>query len=266
MIRTASAIALTLVLSTWSPALAVVPAEVLSKTEMLFIAEVAQPAATTMSDIPKGTPTIVVRVERVIEKPAAVALRTGDRVTIAVADPAANAVGRKYAFYAAGWIFGRTLAVREVAHEVSPAPTLAADGKQLIHEAKLRQAIVSADAVVVGNVIGVGPAADAAAGARPLSEHDPEWRDAVVVVEESMKGLRQGQRIVVRFPSSSDVAWYRVPKLQRGEHGLFLLHRDPRPQNGAGTDGMEHFILRFPADVQLSTAAPDVRRLARLTS
>jgi hypothetical protein len=33
-------------------------------------------------------------------------------------------------------------------------------------------------------------------------------------------------RVVLRFPSSTDVRWHRAPKFETGQEGVFSLHRD----------------------------------------
>jgi hypothetical protein len=58
----------------------------------------------------------------------------------------------------------------------------------------------------------------------PISEHDPEWREAVVEVEEVEKGTCGPKYVVVRFASSDDVQWCHAPKFQVGQEGVFVLH------------------------------------------
>lgn len=60
----------------------------------------------------------------------------------------------------------------------------------------------------------------------PITEHDPQWREAVVEVTAVHKGRRVPRSIRVRFPASTDVAWARAPKLHAGQQGTFLLKRD----------------------------------------
>ena len=87
----------------------------------------------------------------------------------------------------------------------------------------------AADVVVSGRVGEVR--ADAPRGPRrkvplPITEHDPQWREAIVEVTAVHKGRRVPRSIRVRFPASTDVAWARAPKLHAGQHGTFLLKRD----------------------------------------
>jgi len=47
----------------------------------------------------------------------------------------------------------------------------------------------------------------------------------VIEVKQTHKGAAP-QRIVVRFPSSHDVAWYKMPKFEPGQESFFLLKKD----------------------------------------
>ena len=58
-----------------------------------------------------------------------------------------------------------------------------------------------------------------------MSEHDPHWQEALVEVTEVVKGLAGQRKVVVVFASSKDVLWYKAPKFQVGQHGLFTLHK-----------------------------------------
>jgi hypothetical protein len=87
----------------------------------------------------------------------------------------------------------------------------------------------AADVVVSGRVGELR--ADPPSGPRgkiqlPITEHDPQWREAVVQVTAVHKGRRVPRSIRVRFPASTDVAWARSPKLHAGQQGTFLLKRD----------------------------------------
>jgi len=74
----------------------------------------------------------------------------------------------------------------------------------------------------------VRPAELAATPGRPkrITEHDPDWQEAIIQVEAGLKGARAGEQVVVRFPGSSDVAWVGTPRFAVGQEGTFLLHKD----------------------------------------
>jgi hypothetical protein len=46
----------------------------------------------------------------------------------------------------------------------------------------------------------------------------------VVEVADVEKG-NQKKQVVIRFPSSNDVRWYRAPKFEPGQQGVFILHK-----------------------------------------
>src|SRR2546429_7046055 len=82
--------------------------------------------------------------------------------------------------------------------------------------------------VVAGRVEQVRPADLGAAPTRPqrITEHDPDWQEAIIQVDDGIKGAQAGERVVVRFPGSRDVAWVGTPRFAPGQEGTFLLHKD----------------------------------------
>ena len=68
-------------------------------------------------------------------------------------------------------------------------------------------------------------------------------------VDQVTKGTRRAKRVTVRFPSSTDVRWAKVPKLRAGQEGVFLLH---------GADTGSGYTLLHAQDVQ----PPDPDHLA----
>src|SRR5437660_10020237 len=95
-------------------------AALVKQSSIIFAGTVSQVAATSFAGVPKSAQTIVVRVDTVLKKPAAVSLKKGDDVTVEVKDPAAFQNGTQATFYADGWIFGAGVAVKELGHEFRP--------------------------------------------------------------------------------------------------------------------------------------------------
>lgn len=210
-------------------------ATLVQRSDIIFIGTVKQVGAVALPEVPASPRTMVVRVDQVLEKPAAVALATGDSVTVEAGRPGSLKAGTQATFYTTGWIFGKGVAVREVGHEPGHSPVVAADQKDRVararrevNDADLRAHIQRAAMVVAGRVEQVRPAELAAAPARPkrISEHDPNWQEAIIQVQEGLKGAQAGEQVVVRFPASLDVAWVGAPKFAVGEEGTFLLHKD----------------------------------------
>lgn len=107
-------------------------------------------------------------------------------------------------------------------------PESVAQARRQSNDAELRARVQAATMVVVGRVAEIRPAAFAAAPTRPkrITEHDPDWQEAIIEVQEAIKGAVAGQRVVVRFPGSIDVAWVGTPRFTAGQEGTFLLNKD----------------------------------------
>src|SRR4051794_3486694 len=72
-------------------------------------------AGTSALPIVKASPRMVVAiVDKILEKPDSVNLAVGDTVTVELLDTTKLPVGAKHTFHTVGWIYGKSLAVREV--------------------------------------------------------------------------------------------------------------------------------------------------------
>ena len=214
-------------------------AALVQQSSIIFAGTVSQLGATSFADVPKSAQTIVVRVESVLKKPAAVSLKKGDNVTVEVKDPGAFRPGMEATFYTDGWIFGSGVAVKELSHAMRPSggkPSRAgAEEKVLgqieeqISDQKLEQRLASADFVVIAKVTDVRPwtAPDVASVPHRVTEHDPDWHDAVIQIESVLKGPKpKKHKLVVRFPQCNDVAWAHAPKFEKHQEGIFFLMKD----------------------------------------
>jgi hypothetical protein len=205
-----------------------------------------------MPAVPITDRTAVVRVEAIQQAPEALSQCTGQEITVQLGGRQKVRDGQQFVFYTNGWLFGDGVAVQALGQEPvgrSPgrrrgvhelAATAAANPVEELAARDLKTRLNDADLVVVGTVASVRlpeETADAGSGeARvadsgpfpgpPESEHDPLWREAVVQVEEVHKGETSPGSVVVLFPSSTDVMWYRAPKFEPGQRGVFVLHRN----------------------------------------
>src|SRR6266436_260178 len=96
-------------------------AALVKQSSIVFAGTVSQLGATSFAGVPKSAQTIVVRVDSVLKKPAAVSLKKGDNVTVELKDPSAFQQGIQATFYTEGWIFGSGVAVKELGHELGPS-------------------------------------------------------------------------------------------------------------------------------------------------
>lgn len=205
------------------------------QSSIIFAGTVSQLAATSFADVPKSAQTIVVRVDAILKKPAAVSLKKGDSVTVEVKDPSAFQQGTQATFYTDGWIFGSGVAVKELGHEIGPASggTSAEAGASAsspaeISDQELRKRLNEADFVIIGRVTDVHRwAPPKSTKTYRVTEHDPDWHEAVVEIQSILKGGQiKGKKIIVRFPGRNDVAWVRSPKFEKNQQGIFCLNKD----------------------------------------
>lgn len=205
---------------------------------IVFVGTVETLRAATLPNVTVTPNTSVVAVDRVIKKPDAIALDKGDKVTVVTDGGAPLQEGARGLFFTEGWIFGESLAVRVLSWEPVSAAAAAAAGAaedtqvaaqvDASADRELQTALESADLVVVGRVKRVqAPSALALAPERKrVTEHDPEWREAIIEVESALKGAADMREVVVRFPASVDVMWAASPKFTEGQEGTFLLQQD----------------------------------------
>jgi hypothetical protein len=212
-------------------------AAVVEPSSIIFSGTVSQLGATSFADVPKSAQTIVVRVDSVLKKPSAVSLKKGDNVTVEVKDPGAFQPGAQATFYTDGWIFGSGIAVKELRHVMGagggkPGGTVAAEEKSLrqiqqqTSDQELKQRLASADFVVIARVTDISKwtAPKLASVPYHVTEHDPDWHDAVIQIESMLKGPKlKKKKLVVRFPQCNDVAWVHAPKFEKQQEGIFFL-------------------------------------------
>lgn len=212
------------------------PATLAKQSSITFVGTVSQVAATSLSAVPKSAQTIVVRVDSVLKKPAAVSLKKGDTVTVEVKDPAAFQEGTQATFYTEGWIFGSGVAVKELGHAAPPSATAAETSEKPVETAPsgvtdqdLQRLIAAADYVVIGRITDVHPwkVPKSAAPRYRTSEHAASWQEAVLQVQSVLKGPKlKRNKVVLRFPQSRDVAWVSAPKFEPGQQGVFILQKE----------------------------------------
>jgi hypothetical protein len=133
-------------------------------------------------------------------------------------------------------------------------PQQGSGGAQAASDAGIAQRLVRAEAVISGTVTDTA----AVSSGRPpfLSTHDPNWWQATVSVESTEKGKVDSKSVKVLFSNSADVAWYRCPKLAKGDHVILLLQS--KDAFGKPTPGL---AVVDPLDVRPIAELPKVREL-----
>lgn len=249
------------------------------QSSITFVGTVAQVAATSFAGVPKSAQTIVVRVDSVLKKPAAVSLKKGDTVTVEVKDLAAFHEGTQATFYTEGWIFGSGVAVKELGHDTAPrgeTPSAAAAGEKTVEQDQsevsdqdLQRLVATCDYVVIGRITDVHSWAipKSAAPRYRTSEHSANWQEAVLQVQSVLKGPKlKRNKMVVRFPLSRDVAWVSAPKFKTGQQGIFILQKDEvsgAPTASVGGYKADVYTCLKPGDWLPMTEEARVRSLLK---
>jgi hypothetical protein len=233
------------------------PEDVSAKDRARFVFQgtVQRLRAATMRLVANTSNTIVVLVENVIRGPEICKDFVGKQITVYVDDAQAFRASQTGVFYTNVRTFGESLAAQLLAFDElrpgsAPQVALAAheDPVEALRRHQVNQRVGSADLVISGKITAVRVmdeetaasgsvhAAAEAEGPRmqPVSEHAPLWQEAVVEVNSVLKGTHPGRTALIRFPASTDVRWYKAPKLSPGREGVFILHTNETQRAARG--------------------------------
>lgn len=239
------------------------------RSQFVFAGTVVALQAATMSAVPITPTTMVVKVDEVIHAPAGLGDHTGQEITVQAEKQWKLQVGDRAIFYTNGWLYGQSLAVlaigvqrvRKSTARQRQRVTLSIQNRA---DQELQTHLASANLVIVGKVADVQEIpsdsrliAPLSSPTRPVSEHDPQWQQAVIDVESVEKGNLAEGRVVVPFPASQDVMWYQVPKFHTGQEGIFLLHTDQDVRGLA----REALAVLHPLDIQPKDQLERIRTL-----
>jgi hypothetical protein len=235
--------------------------DLVAQSQLIFRGTIVRVGASTLPEIPTGKDMAIVRVDEIIDAVPAFGKLAGHQITVVLKDPASARAGEKRTFFAASWLFGDAIGVREVGSRstgemtTAVAPRLASGARQRIADSKLSARIAGAVQVVKGEVIATRPESRVNP---PVSEHDPNWWLATIRVDEVIKGPST-QELIVAFPNSTDVVWAAAPKFVVGQQAVWLL----RPADVPGVAAPAQLTALDPSDVQPVEGAARVRSLQR---
>jgi hypothetical protein len=209
----------------------------------VFIGVVRQMRATNVPEAPSSAQTAIVAVERVIVSTPEFADISGE-ITVLLPENRPIDVDERRTFHCIGWILGSGLAVRAV-EVTSPEERVldavggaGANPSEALRVQQLSGRIATSELIVSG-VVSEVRSPPGAKRARRLSEHDPDWHEAIVQVQSITKGEAPVQGIVVAFPLSRDVSWRQAPKFHVGQRGVWLLRTVPA---GGREDELAAFV------------------------
>jgi hypothetical protein len=232
--------------------------------KFLFKGTIQKLNASASAHVPRSEQVAIVRVDEIMHAPPALAKTLGKQITVKLVKGAKPKAGEQVLFHANGWLFGETVAVEAVKQEKpAEARTMlterTADPTRNFKNRELEQRIADAEMVVEGEVSSIHlPPSESFVAARspgrPVSEHDPKWREAIVTVATVHKGEPSTKQVVVRFPSSMDVQWHRAPKFRTGDRGVWLLQSLKRPAAAAAGKGARRALPS--QEVMMASAVP----------
>lgn len=232
----------------------------IQNSSYIFVGTVQKTNATTVPLVPASDRTVVVRVEEVLSAPKNLADYTGHDITIQLREGSRVKAGDRLAFFTNGGMFGTGVALLEVGHVEAGRDTQdlrrqIAQAFQKKDDEDLRKRIAKSGLIVAGKVLKTGPAK--LSERQPLTEHDPQWQEAEISIEAVQKGQFSARTVSVLFAASTDMMWFRSPKLKEGQDGIWLLHKDAVKWPGI----KDRYVVVDPLDYQPRDQGGRVKRL-----
>ena len=230
------------------------------QAQFVFRGTVVQRGAATLDQVPLTRDTLIVTVDEILDGPEVLAGFAGQEITVQLQKGERAETGRSYVFYTNGWMYGQSLAVRSVGltDDAEPELRMAQRALETVPVRAIQERAKRAELVVTGRVTEVREARPPDA---PITEHDPQWRQAVVTVESmpraASRSARKPRQVTFRFAASPDVHWARAPKFTVGDAGVWMLGDKDRKQTAelraaAGARSDEYVVIDpedfFPAE------------------
>lgn len=237
--------------------------QLVRSSSVVFSGRVKSLGAATLPEVPVDDATAVVAVEQDYTPPGTLGDLTGRDITVQLARSTDLGAGDRAVFFTNSWIYGQGVAVTEVGHlpieqdpkAISAAITLA---RENMADEKIQARLSRADLVVEGEVIETRRVEAARQG--PISEHSPDWWEAVIRVSTVLKGELASEQLVVLYAASNDEVWIDSPKMERGQQAIWLLQRDQQERGGPRAR-IEGYTGLDPLDMQSSENLEKIRLL-----
>lgn len=238
--------------------------DLIQRSHYIFLGRVEKTQSSTLKVLPASKRTAVVRVMKVLRSPRTLNNFTGQDITVVLAMSEGLKPGKELVFFTNGQLYGESIAVQEVGR--LPNGREATRLKQQIRAADTRSSerelaarIAKAAIVVGGQVISSKPLVEGQS--KPISEHDPQWQEAVIRVATVIKGKVPKSRLVaVLYPKSKDVMWAGAPQLAQGVSGIFILQRN-QVEFGPPQLRVPGLTALHPLDLQPNAQLKLMRRL-----
>ena len=205
------------------------PSESTPEPTLVFVGVVERLGASNVREAPRSELTAVVSIEQILLAPPDFADLSGE-ITVLLPPERPVDERERLVFHCIGWILGSGVALRAL--DLTPpeereatamaGAAAASDPAEAFLMQKLSRRVTASELIVSGFVTDVRSVQTETEG-RPVSEHDPDWHEAVVQVDAVTKGDAPREGVVVTFPLSRDIAWRDAPKFAVGQRGVWLL-------------------------------------------
>lgn len=231
------------------------------QASFVFKGTVKELHASTLPVVRASDSTVIVHVDEVLQGAKTVGDFTGQEITVQLKTPGSVKVGDQLTFFTNVGAFGKSVSVVEVGHvaaiqESAKIREQIGGARQAQLDARLQKRLAQADLVVVGKVTATKAVARQPKGP-PRSEHDPEWQEATIQIQQVEKGKPgPGGTVTVFFAGSRDIRWYGSPKLKVGQEAIFLLHQTDDPELG-----VKGYTVLDPLDVQPKEQLDHIKKL-----
>lgn len=209
--------------------------ELTGKSGFVFEGAVRRMGAVTTSGVPVAPDMAVVLVIKVLKAPSMLLGFTGKEITVQLRRHETVHEGLQAVFFTTGLHFGDGLAVKEVDRLDVRGAALEKDVREAMHQAsddELIDRLNQAEIVVSGVAIKTAPYERPSVADHHVSEHDPDWWECIIEVETVEKGTvktlgkaKPAATVLTLFAHSTDIRWYRSPKFEKGDAGVWFLHR-----------------------------------------
>ena len=222
--------------------------------------------ATNMSIDPTPPNAGLFRIDEILHGPRELSGFAGKEITVLFNDAGSVRAGEPSVLFATSWQYGPSLAVMEVGQvedgERAAMRKRIGEAYERLDDERLLQRIALAELVIVGKVVRTAPAGEEIRRRMPVTEHAPDWWEAVIEVESVEKGRHQGKTVSIFFPNSVDVAWSQSPKFKVGQEGVWILQRNQQ-ERGWPIMRIRGLTALDPLDFQPRSRAAHVRSLIR---
>jgi len=231
------------------------------ESDYIFSGTIIKQSASTMPNYINDERASIVKVEKVLKSSAGHENFEGMEITVLLNDEqiSEQKEGFNAIFFTKTWLFGNSLAVLVKAVEKDTLEQVQNEIKQYQQHQEyniLKSRIKLADLIVYSKVEYIE---DIKNNRQKFeTEHDPEYKLAVIIAKDVLKGSVSLDTLKFYFASSDDIQWYRSPKFVAGREGIFLLKK--------ATDiskEREYYTLLHPLDFQESSKLEAIKEILK---